>query len=81
MSEFDPVYYRLYLNKKGYVTVLCMQSFDEYDYSDNRFVRNSQGEKHKFDTEAEAIKQLNEWFKIDEIDPEYRQNISLVKDF
>ena len=52
-------------------TVVEMQHFDETGYDQNRFVRNSDGDIHCFEKEHDAIKKLNEWFKPDEIDPEY----------
>ena len=70
------VYYRLYLDGNNLITVVCLQHFDEIDYYDYNFVRNSEGEKYFFDEEEDAIRQLNEWYKSEEIDPEYRRSNS-----
>jgi hypothetical protein len=68
----NDVYYRLYLSSRNSkITVVTMQHFDEYDYHDSNFVRNIDGEKYYFDTEEEAIEKLFEWYKTEEIDPEY----------
>lgn len=48
-----------------------MQWFDEPDYYEERFVRNSKNEIHVFETEEMAIEKLNEWYKPEQIDEEY----------
>ena len=64
--------YRLYL-RDGLVTVICIRSFDtDIYYEKDLFVKNSKGEPHRFEEEHEAIEKLNEWYKPEEIDPEYR---------
>ncbi len=67
----DEVYYRLYLNRDMLHTVVCMQYFDEIDYTEHKFVKKPDGERYKFDTEAEAISVLNELFDPQEIVDEY----------
>jgi hypothetical protein len=81
MCEND-VYYKLYKShRNGLITIVCMQWFDEWDYHEDRFVRNTEGVIHKFSTEDEAKQKLNEWYKPHEIDPEYRDtDTSLIRD-
>ncbi len=68
------VYWKLYRSQRNeLVTVVCMQWFDEFDYYEDRFIVNSSGEVHVFDSEELAVEKLNEWYKEDEIDPEYRR--------
>ena len=71
--DWDDCYYKLIRNlHTKLVTVACLQSFDEFDYDQSRFIRNSQNEIHIFADEELAIKKLIEWFKPEEIDEEYR---------
>ena len=76
------VYYKLYRQLgNDLVIIVCVQWFDEYDYHEDRFIRNSSDEIHVFESEDMAKEKLNEWFKPDEIDPEYRNNSAqLVRD-
>ena len=71
------VYYKLYKSERdgGFITIVCMQWFDEPDYHEWRFVKDSSGAVHAFAEEEEAIKKLNEWYQQDEIDPEYRRGV------
>jgi hypothetical protein len=67
----NDVYYRLlYLNDE--VTIVCMQDFDEYDYDENKFIKDEKGEWFKFDTEEAAEVWLNTHVKRNKIDPKYR---------
>ncbi len=69
----NEVYFRLYSRPKtGLITVVCMQWFDEYDYFQDRFVRNANGDPYYFAEENEAISQMRDWYPDEEIDPEYR---------
>jgi len=69
------VYYRLYKsNRDNLMHVVCMQNFDEFDYFQNNFVRNKEGEKYYFENENDAIKQLNLWFDSIYIASEFRLN-------
>ncbi len=61
----------MYWDKKEKITIVCMQKFDEYDYNENKFLRDETGEMIKWDKEIDAIKYLNDNFKIECIDPEY----------
>lgn len=72
------VYYRLYKSERleGLITIVCMQWFDEPDYYSDRFVKNSDGAAHTFETEEMAAEKLNEWYKQEEIDPEYRRDMT-----
>lgn len=76
-GEITEVYYKLYLNKKDLVTIVCMQDFDEYDYHQERFIRNSEGKAHRFETEEMALEKMKEWYKLEEIDEEYREEIKI----
>lgn len=68
----DDVYYKLLRHyKTGLVTIACMQWFDEYDYNEKDFIRDSEDKIHVFETEDMAIEKLNEWYTKDQIDPEY----------
>lgn len=68
----NEVYYKLYRSSRTeLITIVCMQWFDEFDYHEERFVRDSTGYIHSFDTEEEAKIKLNEWYKSSQIDPEY----------
>ncbi len=68
----DPVYYKLYLSHHtDKLTVVCMQSFDEYDYEEHRFYKDND-EILRWDTEAEAIDFLVKNFKPEFVDDEYK---------
>jgi hypothetical protein len=64
----DPCYYRIYLNRADMVCVLELQSFDEYDYINSRFFRDSCGDRLRFEDEGEARKFVNRTFKREVID-------------
>lgn len=72
--DFTSCYYKLIRGRDGLVTVACLQDFDEYDYDQSRFIRNSKNEIHVFADEDLAVKKLVEWFQPHEIDEEYRPN-------
>jgi hypothetical protein len=74
------IYYKLYKRENGLITIVCLQWFDEGDYYANNFVKDSSNEAHSFDTEDEAKEKLNEWFKPEQIDPEYRVDPDLIRD-
>ena len=65
------VYWKI-LKHNNYYTVACLQDFDEYDYDQSLFVRNSDDKIHVFETEEMAIIKINKWFKPEDIDPEHR---------
>lgn len=67
----NDVYYKLQRLDSGIVTVTCLQWFDEPDYYQENFIRNSENKIHVFETEELAIEKLNAWFEKEEIDPEY----------
>lgn len=54
------------------MTVVCMQDFDECDYHQSQFVVDIMGRPYQFDNEQDAITRLNQWYKPEQIDPEYR---------
>ena len=81
-TSSNDVYWRIYQSTKSQLmTVVCMQWFDESDYHHERFVTDSSLHPYMFDSEAEAVTQLNLWFEKDQIDPEYRggQSINLIR--
>jgi hypothetical protein len=66
-----PVYWRILMTGGRKIGIACMQSFDEYDYDQNRFLRGEDGQPIKFDTEESAILYLNENYKPEFIEDEY----------
>ena len=50
-----------------------MQYFDECDYDQTQYVRSRNGIAYYFCSEEDAIKQLNEWYEPEQIDPEFRK--------
>lgn len=45
----DDIYYKIYKNNGKY-GVVCMQWFDEYDYNEDNFLRDKNGEVIRFDS-------------------------------
>jgi hypothetical protein len=74
MNDFDEsVYYKIYYYEpKDYVTVICMQWFDERHYIEHNFYVDKNNKPYKFDTEDEAIDWLNNNVISEKIDPHYR---------
>ena len=70
------VYYRIFRNRNDLLTIVCMQDFDEDDYYQNRFARDSQGNKLKFDSEEDALLFLNQNWNKEEIDEQYVTDIA-----
>ncbi len=69
------VYFRLHQNPSdGLISVITLQYFDELDYDETKFVKNSEGERYWFENEEDAISQLNDWYEQEEIDEEFRLN-------
>ena len=67
------------LNNK--MTICEMQWFDEYDYDQSKFCKNSIGDVHCFETENMAMVKLNEWFEPTEIDDKYINTVnSLIRE-
>jgi len=67
------VYYKVYyLEKEGYVTVVCMQCFDEGDYTEEYFFKDEEGNVLKFEWENDAIKWIIDNIEDSKIDPAYR---------
>lgn len=84
-GNVSEVYYCLYLSRQleDKITIICVQDFDIYDYSETKFVKNSKGETHCFDDENNAITFLNKHYKQVDIDPEYyrgAENFKLIVD-
>jgi len=70
------IYYKIYKSerKNWQLVVVCMQWFDEYDYHQDRFMKDEDGEALKFDYENQAIEWLNDNIKLEMIAPEYRRS-------
>ena len=69
----DTIYYKIYYMKnKGYVTIVCLQDFDECDYRASNFLTNKFGDHLIFFDELDAIKWLNTNIKPDKIDFKYK---------
>ena len=81
-GDVGEIYYQIIKSSRNnLMTVCCMQDFDEIDYNQSRFCRNSNNQIHCFESEEMAVEKLNDWFKPDEIDSEYRNyNNQLVRD-
>jgi len=70
-NSMDGLYYRMYKTDKGSIAIVCMQWFDEYDYHEENFVRDINGNRYFWTDERDAKKQLLEWFKKKEVDEEH----------
>lgn len=70
----DELYYKIYRTRRpgDPLTIVCLQSFDERDYDQDRFWRDESGDHLVFDSEKEAAEWLNKNIKPEKIDPEYR---------
>lgn len=68
----NEVYYKLFHCKEGYLTIVCLQWFDEFDYDKSRFYKEDENDLI-FDEEEKAIQYLNVNFAKEDIDPEYRR--------
>ena len=79
-NDIPEVYYKLLRKREGFVTVICLQDFDELDYNHNHIIKNSDGKEHTFDTEDLAIKFLNDKFEIKEIDPDFFDQYNNIRD-
>lgn len=75
------VYYKLYLNRDGVVTIVCLQDFDENDYDYEKFYKIASTENQlscvAFHNEDKARVYLNDKFRVECIDPDYRNSQSL----
>jgi hypothetical protein len=70
MNSENEVYYKLFHSKNGYLTIVCLQWFDEFDYDKSRFYKED-GDDLIFSKEQFAIEYLNLNFEREDIDPEY----------
>ena len=71
-GKINEVYWKLYRPPStDLVAAVCMQHFDEDDYYNECFIRDSDNNIHIFETEQMAINFLNDKFEKEEIDPEY----------
>lgn len=66
----ETVYYRVYLNTENLVCVVEMCSTDEYDYRPQKFFRDADGQRMKFEKEHEARAFVNRTFRRECIRPE-----------
>lgn len=67
----DPVYWKILMTRNNKIGIACMQSFDEYEYDQKRFLLGEDGMVVKFDSEEDAISYLNDNFKPEFIEDEY----------
>ena len=68
----DEVYYRIYyFEPKDYVTIVCMQWFDESDYIKENFYTDRFQNVLSFRTGDDAKQWLNINIQHDKIDPKY----------
>jgi len=61
----DSIYYRILKENKGILTVVEMQSFDEYDYDCDKFLRDPEGKAFRFDSKESAMNYIDyiTWLK------------------
>lgn len=69
MSD-NEIYYKLFHSKNGYLTIICLQWFDEFDYDKSRFYKENDADL-VFNSEEKAIEYLNSNFEKVDIDPKY----------
>jgi len=72
---YDPLYYCIIrtADDEKLLTVVTMQSNDEYYYDYSRFLlHKGTSDRVQFNSEQQAIKFLNDNIKAEHIDPEYR---------
>jgi hypothetical protein len=67
--EYYPVYYRPFQRDDGSITVCCLQSFDECDYDQSKFLTDI-----KFDSEDDAYVWI-EMREVSEANTRYYQQI------
>jgi hypothetical protein len=68
----NSVYYRIYLPpNKNKLVIVCLQWFDEGDYTQGKFYKYEEGIPMCWETEEEAKAFLNAKFKAEFIDEEY----------
>ena len=73
----DNVYYKVYyVEHKNYVTVVCLQSFDECDYLEGNFFKDEYGDVIVWSNEDQAIEWLLNNVKEQWIDPDYLNSAS-----
>ena len=71
----NDIYYKILMyvdstGGKGKVTVVEMQWFDEYDYNQNDFIKDTRGRALEFESEEEAVRWVFDNVKEECIDPE-----------
>jgi hypothetical protein len=64
------IYYKLYKSKRNNnkISVVTMQWFDEYDYDENLFLKDKDGEHLSFDNYDDAVQWVNNNIKPELID-------------
>ena len=67
----DPVYWKILMTGNRKIGIACMQSFDEYDYDQKRFLLGEDGQAIKFFSEEDAVSYLNENYRPEFIEDEY----------
>ena len=73
------VYYRMLLRNDGLICIVTMQDFDEFDYDEDRFVRDKDGVRYYWDDEEDAEKQLVEWYEKEEVGSKYELLFLTIK--
>ena len=69
----DEVYYKIYYYEpEDYVTIVCMQWFDEKDYTQENFYTDQYGDAYLFRSIKDAQWWLNKHIQNDKIDPKYK---------
>lgn len=71
---FHGVYYKVYALKSGFVTVVCLQDFDEPDYVASSFFKDDDGDDLVFFEESGAIDWVHEHIKYELIDEDIRRD-------
>lgn len=69
--DSDPCYYKIIFGRRDKYTVACLQSFDEGDYDQDRFLTDKDGHQYKFFKEENAKAFLNRVIDSQFIDDEY----------
>ena len=71
------VYYKIYYYEpKDYVTVVCMQWFDEHDYIKDHFLKDENGRIFQFNNKEKAIEWVIDNINEDKINPEYKKGFN-----
>lgn len=72
------MYYALYNSKNGYVTITCVQWFDESDYIESRFIKNNE-EIYEFFSYIDDVHINNEDDNYSYQSDKYSKNLEKLK--